>query len=611
MNPHEPLPTDDLRALIDQFVDDTLADEGMRELERALNQSATARSYFLEYFQLHIDIGADATVDKHAERAFGEFCARRQRVVTAATFGDTRHRERSRQSERQQSAGGGAWPSRGRRSMAVGWPAVVFCLGVLATTLGYELWIAPRRLAQVEAHEPVAPETPEGTNEIPAARLTYAYGCSWGGVREASRSIDSQVDLGDEVVLQEGIAEFRLSSGVFVSIEGPASLVVTSPTSLVLQHGTMTVYVPWTVADFQMAAGSCRLTACDAEFGVQVAGGDLRVHSFSNSVLVAAPFGGPRDPEQEGPAALQVEADLPPGAPFDRAMILEDRSLHLEGQADSLKVAGWGSADETQFATRLSMAGRLPISREYVEAVVAAKPIGYWRFEQLVDKRVRNEVGEQAPLEALGKIHLAGDDENRVLELGRPGDDGFLYCKNLIDLSQSDYSVEVWVKPSHVHTGGCVALLAEVPVATRERLAFYLQLCGNQLFWEPEIRGQFRFLHRSPPGHAHATGISCRLQTPYAVRRWQYLVATKRGAEMKLYVDGRQVDSQSDESALPPNLGIVVGQLTKPTNKGVFCGKMDELAIYSKALSEQEVRRHFEAVNWKEVEAPPPKGTSI
>jgi hypothetical protein len=451
----------------------------------------------------------------------------------------------------------------------------------------------------------VRPEGGENPAAVPVARLTYTNGCIWGGVPAQARSIESQVGLGDEIVLDEGIAEFRLSSGVSLSIEGPTVLVVTSPTSFVLQHGTMTVYVPWSAADFQMVAGTCRLTAIDAEFGVRVAGGDVKVDAFADSVVASPALGGEESLDAADDLVIRDESQLPRGAEFKKVRVTAGRSLSLATRSDITKVAAWTAADDSQFATRLSMAGPLPIEDSYIEAVRESQPFSYWRFENVQDEITQNEMAGGAPLKVVGNVRFAGEANNHVVELGRPGANGYLVCTEKVDLSQSDYSVEVWVKPSHFHNGACVGLLKDVPVMTREKLAFYLQVCSPQLYWEREARQRFRFLHRSPPGHDHLMGTNCYSKSAYSLRRWQHVVATKQGAEMALFVDGVQVAAQRDATSLPPDLTMIVGQLTNPERNGAFVGQLDEIAIYKRALTPEEVKQHGQAVNWKGV---PPSG---
>ena len=136
-------------------------------------------------------------------------------------------------------------------------------------------------------------QSPFGTPKISSsatptvAYMTSTNGCDWSGAAPWLRAAGNRVQVGDEIALNEGIAEFRLENGVYLSVEGPAGLVLTSPNSLVLQYGKITTQVPWPKGDYRILAGACRIETADAEFGVWVIGGRTDIHVFSGEVLAS------------------------------------------------------------------------------------------------------------------------------------------------------------------------------------------------------------------------------------------------------------------------------------------------------------------------------------
>lgn len=444
----------------------------------------------------------------------------------------------------------------------------------------------------------------------PAAYLTSTNGCSWAYSSPEIRSLGSSVHPGDEIALHEGIAEFRLASGVALSVEGPAAMVMTSPSSLVLQHGKVTVYVPWTVTDFRLTASACRFTACDAEFGINVAGGVIDLHTFSGRVF-ATPAIESRCEDgfgidvSETSEVIEREEDLPQGTDFSKTNVVAGRGLTLQSKGNVTKVAKWHTAEKDEFATKLTMAGPLPITDSYQEAVLASKPISYWRFEECKNYVVTNEISDACALMINGDLRLAGDSSNRVAEFGRPGSKCFLQSDGALKLHEgSQYSVELWVKPSHVHEGSLVCMLADLSPDRKERAAFYLQTIGFDHSRIDHPRQSVRFLHRDPPGFMSQEGTSCYSQMRYSVRRWQYMVATKSDSEIRLYIDGVLAAKRPETSSLAANLHLEVGQcgIARPVNP--FIGQLDELAIYSRVLSEAEILKHFKAVEFKSPPAP-------
>jgi hypothetical protein len=82
------------------------------------------------------------------------------------------------------------------------------------------------------------------------------------------------------------------------------------------------------------------------------------------------------------------------------------------------------------------------------------------------------------------------------------------------------------------------------------------------------------------------------------------VVAVKDGEEMRLYVDGELVAKSNDNTKLSPGLTLLVGQLDRSRDWRRFVGQLDELAIYNRALSDGEIRAHFQLVRPKQKTAP-------
>jgi hypothetical protein len=480
------------------------------------------------------------------------------------------------------------------------YPKFIVLFGLLAIFVGgVGGWLVSQAMLPAGSHSELArngdPSSTTMPAVTPAAYLTMSNGCSWG---PQGRTVGSSVELGDEITLQEGIAEFRLSSGVSLSIEGPTTLVMASSNSLVLQHGKLTAYVPWAVSDFRLITPACRLTASDAEFGVYASGGQVDIHTFSGEVRAVADF----QDSQAAEVAVEREQNLTAGSEFLATTITAGRGLALVNQGYVTKVSRWHSADKDNFATKLTMAGPLPITRQYVDSVMASNPISYWRFESIQDGFIPNEIGKQASLKIFGDLRLTDDSANRVAELGRPGSDGYLLSEDGLTFpSAADYSVELWLKPSHLHSGTPVVFLADFAKDRKERAAFLLALLGTK--HDPGISqrypGKIRFLHRNPPGPSVTTGTSCFSSSIYALRRWQHVVATKEKGEMRLFVDGTLVATGKDKSPQASNVHVLVGQLSTAKRLFPLIGQLDELAIYDRALSQDEISKRLKILKWQ------------
>jgi hypothetical protein len=588
-------------ALLEKMCEQQLTDLEQQRLEDFLRLGETWQQRYLSYVNLHATLwlveGNASTLSAPQDKTLKNMLALVSGIAPATSTAS------------EESSG---WATTSKRERAI--PTLGFLGGMIRDLRFYLHTPAVLALLAVALfvgalggrwlNQDIAQGPTQTEAVTPVAYLTSANGCAWGDGSPQMHRVGGGVLLGDEVTLHEGIAEFRLSSNVSLSIEGPAALVVTSPTSLILQHGKMTVYVPWAVADFRLVAGSCRLTACDAEFGVHVAGGEVDIHSFSGQILAVPAIDGEQRPELIGTRVIEQESELASGSEFSKVMVSAGRGLALANQGETIKVTKWHAADTSQFATKLSMAGRLPVAESYVRSVLESEPIHYWRFEKCESDLIENEVEGATALEAIGDLRLVGDSANHVVELGRPGSN--LYLRNVASLNlpgSPDYSVELWLKPSHVHDGVVLSLNGDYAADEKVSVGFGLELWGPQQSYPAYRRNRMRLLHRDPPSSNVRTGTACYSSIPHSVRRWQHVVATKHGTELQLYFDGVSVSSGSDSSPLSADLQLLIGQWGTVGRICPFVGQMDELAIYGHALSEAEINEHVKALDWEPARA--------
>ena len=75
---------------------------------------------------------------------------------------------------------------------------------------------------------------------------------------------------------------------------------------------------------------------------------------------------------------------------------------------------------------------------------------------------------------------------------------------------------------------------------------------------------------------------------------WHHLVYVREHATIRVYLDGElMLSGNTVESAYGTSNRIVAG--IRPDNVLPFGGLLDELAIYNRALTGLEVRRHYQA----------------
>jgi hypothetical protein len=78
-----------------------------------------------------------------------------------------------------------------------------------------------------------------------------------------------------------------------------------------------------------------------------------------------------------------------------------------------------------------------------------------------------------------------------------------------------------------------------------------------------------------------------------SVDEWHHIVATYDGTTQKLYIDGSLADSTATSQTIITTTNAKIGARNFSDRANEFAGKIDELAIYDRALTEEEVTKIF------------------
>jgi hypothetical protein len=582
-----------LASYIDRYCDESISSKELTELEQWLSNNDAALEQFLLRMEIHSALawprrsaqGTDASSDEKNHPSPGT------PILTPVTSGDELLAGllfpcgESPLSRNEYKTDGllGSFMSLFQPPLVFVTSLVLVLGSVLATyhVLRHDDSV---RLNQLAA-KPLPPATA-------AAYLMVDNGVVWGGNKPVTRHVGSPVLLGNEISVAEGIAEFRLANGANLSVEGPTSLVLASQSTLVLQYGKLTAHVGWSVTDFKVIAGACQFTACDAEFGLLQEGNKVDVHVFSGEVQAESPQKAPDgQPDLVGSDGLVVDST----GNFTKGAITAGNALSLASEGDQVKVAGamGRKATPEKFAAKLSMAGPLPVTKAYVDAVLASKPVGYWRFESTKGDVIKNEVAGGNDLNVLGDVRFMGEPNNYVVDY-QPNLVGRFRTIDMDDFAGSGCSLEVWVKPSHVHRGVIMALYRFDSGRYR---ATSLELCSGVDRLLNNRPGVVHFAHQASfeSDESKSQEASCYSKKQYAVRRWQHIVAVKETNRIRLYVDGKPSQTASDPTTLTSKLGFSVGR-NPAYRERRFVGQLDEVAIYNRALTSKEIARHYQII---------------
>ena len=75
---------------------------------------------------------------------------------------------------------------------------------------------------------------------------------------------------------------------------------------------------------------------------------------------------------------------------------------------------------------------------------------------------------------------------------------------------------------------------------------------------------------------------------------WHHLVAVKETGTLCLYHNGEKISSSGVGTLqLNDQVNYYLGQLRPQEGERQFCGEVDELAIYTYALTSEQIRQHY------------------
>ena len=209
----------------------------------------------------------------------------------------------------------------------------------------------------------------------------------------------------------------------------------------------------------------------------------------------------------------------------------------------------------------------------YRDTVLADGASAYWRLGELHGTTAADEKGAyngrymNGP--TLGQVGALSGDPNPAVTFDGVND--YVRVPYNAALNASVLSVETWVFP----TGRAGAY--RTIVASRNWPKGWVLYAADNNTWE--------FWLNSGAGMVVLSGPAV------ALNAWTHLVGTFDGTTARFYVNGALVRSGTPTSYTPNSsqtLNIGRGEST-----GYFPGRIDEVSVYSRALSASQVQAHY------------------
>ncbi len=227
---------------------------------------------------------------------------------------------------------------------------------------------------------------------------------------------------------------------------------------------------------------------------------------------------------------------------------------------------------------------------DYPQAVLASRPLAYWRFNEFEGPRAADESGNgrHGRFEPNVVFHLEGPSAASAL-LDRQANRAAHFAGGRMSAAIEDladsYAVEMWFSnylPAEVRAvTGC--LFSRDPGPGGGATGDYLAIGGGEA-------GPGRLVFSN--GDAGAEPLVGHSET--GTKTWNHLVMVRNGSHVRIYLNGNPApDVAGAAGSGPPSSSpnILIG------GHGLagFEGRIDEVAVYGRPLSADEVADHYKA----------------
>jgi hypothetical protein len=241
------------------FCDGAISPEQAARLEKLVAESADARQYVQDTFQVHCELAWE----------FGRGGGNPPMRVRGIFKGDGRAFAGIYSTAETNKATGGIATTRTRWRR---WLPFAVAAGVVAATT----------LVALTALRPPRRES----HAIPAAvaHIEKVNGVRWRNSSAAEIAIP--LPAGRILSIEQGLAQVRLESGAAIIVQGPAEIELRSPNSVALRSGSLTADVPPKARGFEVHTPNATLIDLGTRFGVACEAGQTDVEVFNGNVLL-------------------------------------------------------------------------------------------------------------------------------------------------------------------------------------------------------------------------------------------------------------------------------------------------------------------------------------
>ena len=383
-----------------------------------------------------------------------------------------------------------------------------------------------------------------------------------------------QVLVEEEIILERGQLTITYNHGTEVKIEGPAHYSLKSLELAEMKYGQLAAKVPEAAQGFTIEAPKAAIVDLGTEFALNVSKeGKSQVYVYEGEV-VSSLLG------ESGTTLLNANLYDKEGIQIDSN---SETLSELSGNEDFIRVENKSDSD-------------LIISTKYIETVKKHSPLAYWRFEKSESGIVKNEMSNDYH----GKLTKQARTSNNKFYVEKGHIGGFLVEQPVYGINQKNYTIELWLNAKeHASDMSLVSLMNPKPLNKKDG---YLHLVYTQLMSNNKrlrcMPFDFRYSHRYPA--TRNVGKNAFAGESYTPGKWYHMVCVRNDSSFSLYLNGelkQTIHENLNSDDLPYT--FFMGKIDPLRTMRQFIGQIDEVALYKRALSQDEIIEHFKAAEVK------------
>jgi hypothetical protein len=253
-----------------------------------------------------------------------------------------------------------------------------------------------------------------------------------------------------------------------------------------------------------------------------------------------------------------------------------------EASSSQLKTDAVNFVDNLKETDRLDVED-LVVLRKYIIYYITnlLGPVGNWHFDEGTGTVTNDSSGSNAG--TLTNMDpqtcwVSGQFGNALLF---DGVDDYVYIGNVCNMDQNDFSISAWVKSTSTLIGNNNDIVYKRGTGSYAGAGYRLSMPNGQFNFHIADGTNYKSLYAGASGQ-------------YNDNNWHHVVAVaERGSALYIYVDGvlKASTSETNVSNIDSTVPLAIGALATGSTYHHFDGQIDEVKIFSRALSESEIQR--------------------